>query len=361
MPVVVPAVPPVTTIETIAFDPDSTCGLNCDPQTCDFTQIPPLCTAAPDPGFTTSALRAGRPWQLQSSRCNGDDADVGRNSHRCAIHLHLRPALPRSHRDLCDRERRGQRLRSDAVHHRRLPRFVRWRRLRRRKRMHPGPLQSPRWAVQQRPGARRDRVRQLQQHLPERRAATAGPVRSATVNGSVMTIAGSLPARQHDGGQSVQRRGRCAQRPRSTSTRRRTRASAASDTPLGNASSGTFCSSKTCRRAPRATAAHLRCGRRFAADNGFDAMLLADDFIVARRHGDRRRKRRRRALGERGQRHRAWSTTASTCSMAGRATTPSRAVTETTRLPCGRAAASTASEVAPVPTRSRSTPSRAKS
>ena len=54
MPVVEPAVPPVTIIETIAFDPDSTCGLNCDPQTCDFTQIPPLCTAASDPGFTTT-------------------------------------------------------------------------------------------------------------------------------------------------------------------------------------------------------------------------------------------------------------------------------------------------------------------
>jgi len=50
------AVPPVTIIETSAFDLDSTCGLNCDPQTCDFTQNPPLCTAAPDPGFWTTFI-----------------------------------------------------------------------------------------------------------------------------------------------------------------------------------------------------------------------------------------------------------------------------------------------------------------
>ena len=45
------------TIETSAFDVDSTCGLNCDPQTCDFTQNPPLCTAAsPDPGFSSTVI-----------------------------------------------------------------------------------------------------------------------------------------------------------------------------------------------------------------------------------------------------------------------------------------------------------------
>jgi len=49
------AVPLVTSIETSAFDSDSTCGLNCDPQTCDFSQNPPVCTAAtPEPGFTTT-------------------------------------------------------------------------------------------------------------------------------------------------------------------------------------------------------------------------------------------------------------------------------------------------------------------
>jgi cysteine-rich repeat protein len=47
-------VPAVTTIETESFDPDGTCGLNCDPQTCDFTQNPPVCTAAPDPGLTST-------------------------------------------------------------------------------------------------------------------------------------------------------------------------------------------------------------------------------------------------------------------------------------------------------------------
>ena len=45
------------TIETSAFDIDSTCGLNCDPQTCDFTQIPPVCSAAsPDPGFSSTFI-----------------------------------------------------------------------------------------------------------------------------------------------------------------------------------------------------------------------------------------------------------------------------------------------------------------
>jgi len=54
IPTVLPAALPLeTTIEVSAFDPDSTCGLNCDPQTCDLTQNPPLCTASPDPGFKT--------------------------------------------------------------------------------------------------------------------------------------------------------------------------------------------------------------------------------------------------------------------------------------------------------------------
>jgi cysteine-rich repeat protein len=60
--VVEAAVPLVTSIETSAFDSDSTCGLNCDPQTCDFNQNPPVCTAAtPEPGFTTKLFApAGR-------------------------------------------------------------------------------------------------------------------------------------------------------------------------------------------------------------------------------------------------------------------------------------------------------------
>ena len=46
------AVPIVMSIETSSFDPDSTCGLNCDPQTCDFTQVPPVCTPGPDLGLS---------------------------------------------------------------------------------------------------------------------------------------------------------------------------------------------------------------------------------------------------------------------------------------------------------------------
>jgi cysteine-rich repeat protein len=55
-PVPVAGAPLEMIIETSAFDIDSTCGLNCDPQTCDFTQNPPLCTAAPDPGFSTTLI-----------------------------------------------------------------------------------------------------------------------------------------------------------------------------------------------------------------------------------------------------------------------------------------------------------------
>jgi cysteine-rich repeat protein len=44
-------------VETYSLDPDNTCGQNCDPQTCDFTMNPPVCTPALDPGFS-STLRA---------------------------------------------------------------------------------------------------------------------------------------------------------------------------------------------------------------------------------------------------------------------------------------------------------------
>lgn len=55
LPVVVEStVPAVTRIETSSFDPDLGCGLNCDPQTCDFTQNPPVCSGAPDPGFSST-------------------------------------------------------------------------------------------------------------------------------------------------------------------------------------------------------------------------------------------------------------------------------------------------------------------
>jgi cysteine-rich repeat protein len=62
IPTVVPASLPLeTNIQTSSFDPDSTCGLNCDPQTCDFTQTPPLCTAGPDPGLSNTLMApAGR-------------------------------------------------------------------------------------------------------------------------------------------------------------------------------------------------------------------------------------------------------------------------------------------------------------
>jgi cysteine-rich repeat protein len=50
------AVPAVTSVETYSFDPDGTCGRNCDPQICDFTANPPVCTAGPDDGLTTTFI-----------------------------------------------------------------------------------------------------------------------------------------------------------------------------------------------------------------------------------------------------------------------------------------------------------------
>jgi cysteine-rich repeat protein len=52
LPIDVPPGNPTTTLEVSAFDPDETCGLNCDPRTCDFTVNPPECTSGVDPGFS---------------------------------------------------------------------------------------------------------------------------------------------------------------------------------------------------------------------------------------------------------------------------------------------------------------------
>jgi cysteine-rich repeat protein len=49
-----PASAATTTLTTSAFDVDDGCGLNCDPQTCDFTQNPPVCSPGPDPGFSST-------------------------------------------------------------------------------------------------------------------------------------------------------------------------------------------------------------------------------------------------------------------------------------------------------------------
>ena len=49
-----PVVPAVTNIQTHAFDLDSTCGQGCDPQICDFSTNPPVCTPGPDPGLIST-------------------------------------------------------------------------------------------------------------------------------------------------------------------------------------------------------------------------------------------------------------------------------------------------------------------
>ncbi len=42
------------TVQTSYIDMDTGCGQNCDPQTCDFTQNPPVCSPAPDPGLSST-------------------------------------------------------------------------------------------------------------------------------------------------------------------------------------------------------------------------------------------------------------------------------------------------------------------
>jgi cysteine-rich repeat protein len=46
--------PTVFNVETLYDDPDDGCGLNCDPQTCDFAANPPVCSPAPDPGLSST-------------------------------------------------------------------------------------------------------------------------------------------------------------------------------------------------------------------------------------------------------------------------------------------------------------------
>lgn len=51
---------PIALVEVSSFDPNGTCGSNCDPQSCDFSVIPPVCTPGPDPGhFTTFSTTSG--------------------------------------------------------------------------------------------------------------------------------------------------------------------------------------------------------------------------------------------------------------------------------------------------------------
>ena len=53
----------MTMVQVSSFDPDDGCGQNCNPQTCDFNQNPPVCSPAPDPGFTASLFApSGRGW-----------------------------------------------------------------------------------------------------------------------------------------------------------------------------------------------------------------------------------------------------------------------------------------------------------
>jgi hypothetical protein len=59
--------PAVIKVETAYMDMDSSCGQNCDPKTCDFTAIPPVCDPAPDPGLSST---------LSATAGNGTFGDV---------------------------------------------------------------------------------------------------------------------------------------------------------------------------------------------------------------------------------------------------------------------------------------------
>lgn len=57
-PTVVTGVPATTRIQTYSFDPDNQCGENCDPQTCDYSSNPPICTPGPDLGLVSTLVTA---------------------------------------------------------------------------------------------------------------------------------------------------------------------------------------------------------------------------------------------------------------------------------------------------------------
>jgi cysteine-rich repeat protein len=52
--VVPPVLPLVTSLQTSSFDEDNQCGQNCDPQTCDFSVNPPICTPGPYNGLIST-------------------------------------------------------------------------------------------------------------------------------------------------------------------------------------------------------------------------------------------------------------------------------------------------------------------
>ena len=55
-PSVAAGVPATTRIQTYSFDPDNQCGENCDPQTCDYSSNPPICTPGADPGLISTLV-----------------------------------------------------------------------------------------------------------------------------------------------------------------------------------------------------------------------------------------------------------------------------------------------------------------
>ncbi len=53
--------PTVMDVHTSYMDLDNACGENCDPQTCDFSVNPPVCSPAPDPGLSSTLTAPAAP------------------------------------------------------------------------------------------------------------------------------------------------------------------------------------------------------------------------------------------------------------------------------------------------------------
>jgi cysteine-rich repeat protein len=75
-PDVEPSLPLSTMVSS--FDPDDGCGQNCDPQTCDWNQNPPVCTPAPEPDLSAAVFASsGRGWfTTRDSAGNPNDLET---------------------------------------------------------------------------------------------------------------------------------------------------------------------------------------------------------------------------------------------------------------------------------------------
>jgi len=71
-----PVVPAVTNVQTYSYDPDNACGENCDPQTCDRSTNPPVCTPGPETGLIST-------WYAPSGVGTFADANAFDTTYTC--------------------------------------------------------------------------------------------------------------------------------------------------------------------------------------------------------------------------------------------------------------------------------------